>query len=56
MASAVKTFGRIDGLIVNHGRLSPITKIADSDAEEWRRAYDVNVFSAVALVSRETTI
>ncbi|KAI1159352.1 short-chain dehydrogenase [Nemania serpens] len=50
VASAVKTFGRIDGLIVNHGRLSPITKISDSDAEEWRRAYDVNVFSAVALV------
>ncbi|KAI1116623.1 short-chain dehydrogenase [Nemania sp. NC0429] len=50
VASALKTFGRIDGLVVNHGQLSPITKIADSNAEEWRRAYDVNVFSAVALV------
>ncbi|KAI1825010.1 short-chain dehydrogenase [Xylaria intraflava] len=50
VASAVKAFGRIDGLVVNHGSLSPITRICDSDVEEWRRAYDVNVFSAVALV------
>ncbi|KAJ2982385.1 hypothetical protein NUW58_g6453 [Xylaria curta] len=27
-----------------------MTKISESDAEEWRRAYDINVFSAVALV------
>ncbi|KAI1436980.1 short-chain dehydrogenase [Xylaria sp. CBS 124048] len=49
IASAVKAFGRIDGLVVNHGVLSPISKICDADAEEWRRAYDINVFSAVAL-------
>ncbi|KAI8627887.1 short-chain dehydrogenase [Xylariaceae sp. FL1651] len=48
--SALKAFGKIDGLVINHGSLSPITKISDSDAEEWRRAYDINVFSAVALV------
>ncbi|KAI0455719.1 short-chain dehydrogenase [Xylaria acuta] len=50
VASAVKAFGRVDGLVVNHSTLSPITKIFDSDAEEWRRAFDINVFSAVALV------
>ncbi|KAI0101397.1 short-chain dehydrogenase [Nemania sp. FL0031] len=50
VASALKAFGRIDGLVINHSSLSPITKIFESDAEEWRRAYDVNVFSAVALV------
>ncbi|KAI3321427.1 short-chain dehydrogenase [Xylariaceae sp. AK1471] len=50
MASTVKAFGKIDGLVINHGTLSPITKISDSDAEEWRRAYDINVFSPVALV------
>ncbi|KAI2634921.1 NAD(P)-binding protein [Hypomontagnella submonticulosa] len=48
--STIKTFGKIDGLIVNHGVISPITKIFESSAEEWRRAYDINVFSAVALV------
>ncbi|KAI1120382.1 short-chain dehydrogenase [Nemania abortiva] len=50
VASALKAFGRIDGLVMNHSSLSPITKIFESDVEEWRRAYDVNVFSAVALV------
>jgi NAD(P)-dependent dehydrogenase (short-subunit alcohol dehydrogenase family) len=51
MVSTVKAFGRIDGLVINHGTLSPITKLRDSDAEEWRRAYDINVFSPVALVN-----
>ncbi|KAI0183656.1 short-chain dehydrogenase [Xylaria flabelliformis] len=50
VASALKTFGKIDGLVVNHSTLSPIAKIFESDAEEWRRAFDINVFSAVALV------
>ncbi|RYP49223.1 hypothetical protein DL769_011105 [Monosporascus sp. CRB-8-3] len=48
--SSLQAFGKIDGLVVNHGVLSPITKISESSAEEWRRAYDINVFSAVALV------
>ncbi|KAJ8124203.1 hypothetical protein ONZ43_g18 [Nemania bipapillata] len=48
--STLKAFGRIDGLVINHSTLSPITKLFDSDADEWRRAFDVNVFSAVALV------
>ncbi|KXJ94141.1 short-chain dehydrogenase [Microdochium bolleyi] len=48
--SAVKTFGKIDGIVVNHGVLAPITKISESSAEEWRKCYDINVFSAVALM------
>ncbi|KAI1263879.1 short-chain dehydrogenase [Xylariaceae sp. FL1019] len=48
--AALKAFGRIDGLVVNHGTLSPITELFESDAEEWRKAYDINLFSAVALV------
>ncbi|KAI1328737.1 short-chain dehydrogenase [Xylariaceae sp. FL0255] len=48
--ATVKAFGQIDGLVVNHGTLSPVIKICDSDVEEWRKAYDVNVFSALALV------
>lgn len=53
MAATVKAFGQIDGLVVNHSSLSPITKIADANAEDWRRAYDTNVFSALALVRVE---
>ncbi|KAL7620949.1 hypothetical protein AAE478_008260 [Parahypoxylon ruwenzoriense] len=48
--SALKAFGRIDGIVVNHGVLSPITRISESSPEEWRHAYDVNVFSALALI------
>ncbi|KAI1337109.1 short-chain dehydrogenase [Xylariaceae sp. FL0016] len=53
--AALKSFGQIDGLVINHGTLSPITKIFDSDPEEWRRAYDTNVFSAVGLVKEAIT-
>ncbi|KAH8201177.1 hypothetical protein TruAng_004645 [Truncatella angustata] len=48
--AAVKAFGKVDGIIINHGVLTPLSKIADVDIEEWRRSYDVNVTSAVALV------
>ncbi|KAL1610235.1 hypothetical protein SLS60_001900 [Paraconiothyrium brasiliense] len=43
-------FGRIDGLIINHGSLDPVKKVADSSAEEWSKAFDINVFSAVNLI------
>ncbi|KAI0125279.1 short-chain dehydrogenase [Xylariales sp. AK1849] len=46
----VKSFGKIDGIVINHGVLAPLTRIADSSVEEWRRAYDINVISAFALV------
>ncbi|KAI1404796.1 NAD(P)-binding protein [Hypoxylon fuscum] len=48
--STLKAFGKIDGIVINHGVLAPITRISDSSAEEWRHAYDINVFSAVALL------
>jgi len=44
-------WGRIDSLIVNHGTLDPVKKVADSSPEEWRKGFDVNVFSAVGMVS-----
>lgn len=47
---AAATWNRLDGLVVNHGVLEPVKKICDTDAEEWRAAFDVNVFSGVALV------
>lgn len=40
---------KLDGLIVNHGVLDPVKRLADSSAEEWRAAYDVNFFSAIAM-------
>jgi len=47
---AIKSFGRLDGIVINHGVLSPMERIADASIEEWRRLYDANLFSAVALV------
>lgn len=63
---AIKEFGQLDGLIVNHGRgvwqlqlysakhilggMDPVAKIEDAKLEEWRRLFDVNFFSAVAFV------
>ncbi|OLN96406.1 putative oxidoreductase C30D10.05c [Colletotrichum chlorophyti] len=47
---AVKSFGKIDGIVINHGVLEPVTRLADSSIEDWKRAYDINVFSGLALV------
>jgi NAD(P)-dependent dehydrogenase (short-subunit alcohol dehydrogenase family) len=45
----VKAFGHLDGIIINHGALLPLERIADANIEEWKRVYDINVFSAIAL-------
>lgn len=41
---------RLDGVIINHGVLDPVTRVANAKAEDWRKAFDINFFSAVALV------
>lgn len=48
--AALSRFGRIDALILNHGSLDPVAKIADSTPQEWRAAYDTNVFSTVGMI------
>ncbi|KAF2852848.1 short chain dehydrogenase-like protein [Plenodomus tracheiphilus IPT5] len=47
---AMSRWGRLDALIVNHGSLDPVKKVAESGVGEWRNAFDANVFSAVGLV------
>ncbi|KAF2429155.1 short chain dehydrogenase/reductase [Tothia fuscella] len=47
---AKSTWNQLDGLIINHGVLDPVKRIADSDANAWRSAFDVNVFSAIAMI------
>lgn len=49
-ALAVSAFGQLDGVVVNHGVLEPITRIANTNVEEWKKHYDVNVFSALGLL------
>lgn len=48
---ALKEFGRLDGLIINHGTMGQVNKIKDCDIDDWRTVFDVNFFSAVAFVS-----
>lgn len=47
----IKEFGNIDGLVNNHGVLEPTTRVGDSEMQAWRKAFDINFFSAVAFVS-----
>ena len=47
---AVSRWGRLDSVIVNHGTLDPVKKVADASTEDWKKGFDVNVFSTIALV------
>ncbi|KAM0252816.1 hypothetical protein ACHAQJ_007555 [Trichoderma viride] len=45
---AVKSFGKIDGVVINHGILEP-EKFATESLEDTKRLYDVNFFSYIAM-------
>ncbi|QIW94578.1 hypothetical protein AMS68_000096 [Peltaster fructicola] len=47
--TALQKWQKLDGVIVNHGVLDPVARVADSTAADWRQAFDVNFISAVAL-------
>ncbi|KAK3396056.1 hypothetical protein B0T20DRAFT_259659 [Sordaria brevicollis] len=47
---ALLSYGKLDGVVVNHGVLTPITRLAESSIEDWKTHYDVNVFSALSIV------
>ena len=47
---ALEKFGQIDGLVFNHAVFEPATRIENAKAEDWRRHFDVNIFSAISLV------
>lgn len=46
---AVAAWGRLDGIVINHGVLEP-RRFADTTVDDWRRLYEVNVFSGIAMV------
>ena len=48
--AAKSSFGQIDGLVINHGIMDPVARIADGEAEEWKKCFDINLFSAISLV------
>ena len=48
---AVSTYGRLDGLVINHGTLGEVARIADCDLAGFAMTFEVNLFSAVAIVT-----
>lgn len=42
---AISKFGRLDGLILNHGTLGQVKKIADLEPEDWEDCFKTNLFS-----------
>ncbi|KAL6901521.1 hypothetical protein GGI43DRAFT_358579 [Trichoderma evansii] len=47
-ALAVNSFGKLDGVVINHGALEP-KRFADELVEDTKRFYDINLFSYVAI-------
>ncbi|KAK4674330.1 hypothetical protein QC763_119570 [Podospora pseudopauciseta] len=46
-------FHHINAVIINHGALSPMTRVANSSIDDWKALFDANFFSALAL-AKET--
>lgn len=51
LAGAFGGKGKLDGLVLNHGVLDPVSKVEDANVEEWKEGFMINFFSGVALVS-----
>ena len=47
---ALRSFGRLDGMVLNHGMLGQVGKVKDADFEQWKHGFDVNFISLVAFV------
>lgn len=52
----LKSFGRLDGLVLNHGVLGQVNNIAEADVEQWKQGFDVNFFSLVSFVGYPTAL
>jgi NAD(P)-dependent dehydrogenase (short-subunit alcohol dehydrogenase family) len=48
--TAVATYGRLDGIVINHGTLGAVDRLADSTAQNWKDTFNVNLFSAVEII------
>lgn len=52
-ALAVNSFGKLDGVVINHGVLEP-KRFADESIQDTKTFYDVNLFSYIAMVRHQT--
>ena len=47
---ALEAFGRLDGLVLNHGVVEPVERVGEVKVEEWRECMEVNFFSMLHFV------
>ncbi|EHA26103.1 hypothetical protein ASPNIDRAFT_171497 [Aspergillus niger ATCC 1015] len=38
---ALRSFGRLDGMVLNHGMLGQVGKVKDADFEQWKHGFDI---------------
>lgn len=51
VSTAVKTYGHIDGLVLNAATLDPVCRIGgDTSLSSWKKHFDVNFFSLVIAI------
>ncbi|KAL8995575.1 MAG: hypothetical protein Q9169_004717 [Polycauliona sp. 2 TL-2023] len=48
---AVAKWDKLDGLVLNHGVLGPVDRVANNQPEDWRSYFDMNLFSSVTFVT-----
>ncbi|KAJ5343583.1 hypothetical protein N7541_008296 [Penicillium brevicompactum] len=46
--TATVTFGKLDGMVLNHGILGQVGKISEADPQQWREGFEINFMSLVA--------
>lgn len=56
VAAALREFGRLDGLVLNHGIVEPVARVEDVEFGEWKRCLDVNFFSMLYFVQAVPTL
>lgn len=44
-------YGRLDGLVLNHGCLEPVQRVSGVDVDAWRKGFETNFFSYLDIVS-----
>ncbi|EMG46930.1 Oxidoreductase, putative [Candida maltosa Xu316] len=49
---AVSKFGQLNSIIANAGVLEPVGTIDSTSVDDWKRLYDINLFSIVELIKQ----
>jgi NAD(P)-dependent dehydrogenase (short-subunit alcohol dehydrogenase family) len=51
ISETLKTFGRLDSIVLNAATLDPVAKLENSTSAAWKECFNVNVFSNISLVN-----